>query len=239
MRFRLLLAAAALIGALAAPTIAAAQTIAYTVPGRLTNMRAGPGTDFPVVAQVLGGSVVNVYGCLSDYSWCDSSVQGVRGWIATSRLEFQYAGGLVPIPRYYSYFDAPIIEFNFGYWDDYYRDRPFYRHRRGHRDRPPRYDPDGPGIFPEEGGGRGYGYSNRGRRGGGGYEGGGGNPGGTGMENRRRFEAPPNYGGSGIFPEEGGPPRGRAGGFEGGMGGQQGGAGSSGSPCPPGNPACQ
>ena len=104
MRFRLWLAAAALIGAFALPTIAAAQSIAYTVPGGRTYMRAGPGVDFPIVAQVLGGSVVEVYGCLSDFSWCDSSVQGIRGWIASSRLEFDYAGGLVPFPNYYQLF---------------------------------------------------------------------------------------------------------------------------------------
>jgi uncharacterized protein YraI len=227
MRFRLWLAAAALVGAFALPTIAAAQSIAYTF-GR-TNMRAGPGVDYPVVAQVLGGSVVNVYGCLSDYSWCDTSVQGVRGWIATSRLEFEYAGGLVPFPSYYQYFGAPIIGFSFGYWDDYYRDRSFYRHRDRYRF--PDFDPERPGIFPEEGGGRGYGYSNRGRRGGGEYQ--GGNPGGTGIE------IPRNSGGNTIFPEEGGPsPRGRAGGFEEGGGFQRGGAGSSGSACPPGSPVC-
>jgi uncharacterized protein YraI len=148
----------ALVGVLALPHVAAAQSIAYAAPGR-TNMRAGPGLDFPVIAQILGGSAVNVYGCLADFSWCDTSVQNVRGWVSTTRLEFDYGGNLVPLPRYYSSFNAPVILFDFGYWDRHYRDRPFYRHR--HRDRQPNWpDDDGgaslpePGIFPEEGGPR-------------------------------------------------------------------------------------
>jgi uncharacterized protein YraI len=143
MRFRSWLAAAALIVAVSLPTIVAAQSIAYTVPYGRTNMRAGPQVDFPIVAQVLSGSLVNVYGCLSDYSWCDCSVQGIRGWIAASRLEFEYAGGLVPFPNYYNYFDAPVIGFSFGYWDDYYRDRSFYRDRYRYRDRDWRDDRNG------------------------------------------------------------------------------------------------
>jgi uncharacterized protein YraI len=157
MRPRLLLAAAALFGALALPTFTAAQTIAYAVPGT-TNMRAGPGTQYPVIARIRGGSVVNVHGCVSDFSWCDASVQNVRGWVSTTRLEFDYSGRLVPLPRYYRYFGAPVILFDFGYWDRHYRDRPFYRHHRRDRrpDRPPHDDggalPGHPGIFPEEGG---------------------------------------------------------------------------------------
>ena len=192
MRSRCLLAAVALLGALALPHVAAAQTIAYAAPGR-TNMRAGPGLDFPVIAQILGGSAVNVHGCVSDFSWCDASVQNVRGWVSTTRLEFEYGGNLVPLPRYYSAFDAPVILFDFGYWDRHYRDRPFFRSR--HRDRRPDWRPDdggasppgSPGIFPEEGG----------------------NP------NGRVDNAPPPMiegggadggvdGGAGIFPEEGG-----------------------------------
>ena len=226
MRFRLWLAAVALIGAFALPTIAAAQSIAYTVPGGRTYMRAGPGVDFPIVAQVLGGSVVDVYGCLSDFSWCDSSVQGIRGWIASIRLEFDYAGGLVPFPNYSQYFGAPIIGFSFGYWDDYYRDRSFYRnrHRHGYRDRDrgpvTREIPDGQdGFEPPRSGGRyrpysdvpGDGYDQLQR--------------GAGAGPARRNS--PGPGRNGLPPTEYIPPR------------SGGGGGGGGAPCPPQNPACQ
>ena len=35
---------------------------------------AGPGNDYPVVAQLARGVAVNVNGCLNDYSWCDVSI---------------------------------------------------------------------------------------------------------------------------------------------------------------------
>ncbi len=225
MKIRFLLAALALCGAVAEASPAAAQSIAYAVPTGTTNMRAGPGFDYPVIAIIRGGSAVNVYGCLSDFSWCDSSVQDIRGWVSTTRLQFQYGGNLVPMPRYYSYFDAPIIGFDFGYWDRYYRDRPFYRDRDRHhrrRDfRPPRDggDNDRPGIFPEEGGNQ-YppGNQDSGRR-----------------RHRDRNDNPPsNPDGNGIFPEEGGrnppptveiiPPSDQ---------------GNSGPACPPGDAICR
>lgn len=182
---RLLLAAAALVGALAAPGVAAAQSIAYSTPDGTTNMRAGPGFEYQVVAIIRPGSAVEVYGCLRNFSWCDSVVQGIRGWVSTTRLEFQYGGNLVPFQPYYTYFDAPIVTFDFGYWDRYYYDEPWYRrnhHRRHHRQdydtqrprqsdgRPPRYS-DGGGdtiqIPPDQGGGSGRQRDYRLRNGGG------------------------------------------------------------------------
>lgn len=122
-----IIAAAGLVVALAIPSSATAQN-AWAAPG-LTNMRAGPGLEYPVVAQILGGSGVDVIGCLADYSWCDSTVQGVRGWVSTTRLQFLYAGQRVYVPEYPGYFRAPVVTFSFGYWDNFYRDRPFYRER--------------------------------------------------------------------------------------------------------------
>jgi uncharacterized protein YraI len=122
----------------ASPHSASAQSIAYSVPGS-TNVRAGPGTQYPVVARVRGGVEILVYGCLSDRAWCDVQVYETRGWMSSRRLEFEYAGSYVPVPEYYAYFDAPIIRFDFGYWDRYYDDRPFYRRWRRHN--PPSFEP--------------------------------------------------------------------------------------------------
>lgn len=123
-----IMAAAALLGALLLPAAASAQSLAFSAPGA-TNMRAGPGPDFPVIAQVVGGSRVNVIGCIEGYEWCDSVVQGYRGWISATRLEFPYAGRRVAVPRHYASFGAPIIGFDFGYWDRHYRGRTFFRDR--------------------------------------------------------------------------------------------------------------
>ena len=196
MRSRFLLAAVALFGALAGPGVAAAQSIAYTIPYSTTNMRAGPGLDYPVVAIVRGGSPVTVYGCVSDFSWCDSIVQNVRGWISTTRLEFEYGGNLVPIPRYYTYFRAPIIGFDFGYWDRYYSDRPFYRERHYRRyDR--RYEHSDAKPFPGEDSG--HPRQSQGRR----HfsDGGSGNTQGDGGGHQRQHS---NKGDAGASPEKGG-----------------------------------
>jgi uncharacterized protein YraI len=64
-----------------------AQSIAYAAPGT-TNMRAGPGTEFPVIARILGGSAVHVSACRRDRPWCRSTVQGMEGWVSASRLRF-------------------------------------------------------------------------------------------------------------------------------------------------------
>jgi len=133
MKMRQFLAAASLLGALLVPSLASAQSVAYAVGGM--NMRAGPGVEYPVVAIVAAGSAVNVYGCISGAVWCDSSVQGVRGWLGGERLEFVYSGRRVLVPSYYTYFRAPVISFDFGYWDRYYTGRTFYRDRSRYGDR--------------------------------------------------------------------------------------------------------
>lgn len=107
----LLSAVTALLIGLAMPGLASAQPVAYTAPGP-TNMRTGPGTDHAVVARVAGGSTVTVHGCLSDYSWCDTSSQGTRGWIFAGRLEFEHGGRLVPIQSNGSSFEAPRVVFD-------------------------------------------------------------------------------------------------------------------------------
>jgi uncharacterized protein YraI len=133
MSMRRLLAAAVLLGAMALPGLASAQVLAFAVYGT-TNMRAGPGTQYPVIARIAGGSAVHVYGCIPERVWCDAQVQGIRGWVASSRLEFAYRGRRVPVVQYYGYFGAPYVYFDFGYWDRHYRDRPWYRDRYRWRD---------------------------------------------------------------------------------------------------------
>jgi uncharacterized protein YraI len=141
LSMRRLFAAAVLLGALALPGVAAAQSIAYAVYGT-TNMRAGPGTSYPVIAKILGGSAVHVYGCIPERVWCDAQVQGVRGWVNSNRLEFVYGGRRVPLVQYYGYFGVPYVHFDFGYWDRYYRYKPWYRDRDRHFDRPRHNDRD-------------------------------------------------------------------------------------------------
>lgn len=126
MRRGPLIAVAAFLATLMLPNIAAAQSVAFATGGGFSNMRAGPGTNFPVVLQVPPGTRVNVFGCLATRDWCDSVVGQVRGWMHTSRLEFIYAGRRVLVPSYYSYFAPPVVVFNFGAWPrNYWPRRPY------------------------------------------------------------------------------------------------------------------
>jgi uncharacterized protein YraI len=86
------------------------------------NMRAGPGTRFPVITTVGGGSIVTVYGCLEDRTWCDTAFGSARGWISSRYLSAFYAENVyVPYRPVY-----PVVAFDFGYWDTWYTGYSWY-----------------------------------------------------------------------------------------------------------------
>src|SRR2546422_5367907 len=47
---------------------------------------AGPG-DFPGIAAIPSGAIVNIRGCLSSFRWCDVVYRNERGWVAGDRLK--------------------------------------------------------------------------------------------------------------------------------------------------------
>lgn len=101
---------------------------AYTT--RDVNVRAGPGQDYPAIATLAPGTPVTVAGCLSDYLWCDVIYGDIRGWAYAKGLQYTYESRMVPIYGYGAAIGLPIITFSLlSYWDNYYRDRPFYRDR--------------------------------------------------------------------------------------------------------------
>jgi uncharacterized protein YraI len=105
------------------------SSIAAAAPGYATgnvNLRAGPGTEYPVVVTLGAGTGLEIYGCLSGYSWCDVNWRGYRGWVSSNYLEAAYQDRRV----YVREVAPPIISFSFGsYWDDHYRGRSWYRDR--------------------------------------------------------------------------------------------------------------
>ena len=119
--------AALFLVSLALPAAASADTARVTVT---LHMRAGPSTEFPVVATIDEGARVLVHGCVRGYRWCDVSSAGSRGWVDADYLTYPYHDSYVPIIDYGAEIDLPIIGFDvYSYWDDYYRGRPWY-HRR-------------------------------------------------------------------------------------------------------------
>ena len=130
---------AALASALAAlallPARAQAQQLAYVT--KEVNLRAGPSSDFPVVAILGAGVTITVEGCMSDYRWCDVSVGPNRGWLYAGNIVYPYQGANVPLLTYGPAIGIGVIAFSVGsYWDDYYRYRPWYPQRQRWIDRP-------------------------------------------------------------------------------------------------------
>lgn len=116
----LALAAAALLGSV---TWASAQE-AFTTND--VNMRAGPGSRFPVVTTIPADRQVYIHGCLSNWDWCDVSWRRNRGWVFSDNLEAVYRNRRLTIYDYRGVVDIPVANFGFIYWDRYYRNRPWF-----------------------------------------------------------------------------------------------------------------
>jgi uncharacterized protein YraI len=121
---------------LIAPGIALAQVQAYT--NAPVVVYAGPGDDYPAVAQLPGGVAVTVMGCVDGYQWCDVAVPDLRGWAYGGSLTYPYQGANVPVMSYGSAIGLPIVTFSLGtYWGSYYRNRPWYHDQARWEHRPP------------------------------------------------------------------------------------------------------
>lgn len=93
-------------------------------------MRAGPDHDYPALRRLASGTQVSVHGCLRDWSWCDVSYRRDRGWVPGRDVAVSYQGRRRSINTIAPYAGIVILSFSFGsYWDNYYRDRTFYRER--------------------------------------------------------------------------------------------------------------
>jgi len=102
---------------MALPTVvhAAGPAIAYATAN--LNMRAGPGTNYPVIATVPRAGGVTVFGCTADFSWCNAAFANAKGWVSGRYLSYggtgihygrpiPSAGINLGVPRYHR--DYPI-----------------------------------------------------------------------------------------------------------------------------------
>jgi hypothetical protein len=79
------------------------------------------------VVVVPARAPVAIYGCLRDFSWCDGSYQGKRGWLSARYLQLWYQGTYLSAADYARYSYLPIVAFNINtYWPRYYAGAPFY-----------------------------------------------------------------------------------------------------------------
>jgi uncharacterized protein YraI len=93
---------------------------------QITQVYAGPDFGYPTLVDIGPGSTAEIYGCLNGYLWCDVGVGPYRGWVYGEALY----GPRTSIVTYGPVVGIPVVGFNIGYWDNYYRTRPFY-HDRG------------------------------------------------------------------------------------------------------------
>jgi uncharacterized protein YraI len=112
---------------LAVSAAAAAQNAVTTHP---VSVYAGPDDSYPMVAQLDSDVPVEVMGCLDDWSWCDVTFEGNRGWLYAPDISYDYEGGYVPFYTYAPSFGIPVVQFTIGdYWSRYYHGRPWYAQR--------------------------------------------------------------------------------------------------------------
>lgn len=121
-RFLLCTAAAA---AIMLPAAALAAQPAFTTTD--LNLRAGPGTDYPVVDMIPGGARLRIEGCIAGYNWCSVVWRGEYGWAQGDYLAALYRGSRVVVVDEGPEIGLPIIGFDIGtYWRRHYRHRGFY-----------------------------------------------------------------------------------------------------------------
>jgi uncharacterized protein YraI len=144
-----------LVWSAAAWLLLTAPLVAHAADGFVTgnvSMRAGPDTQYPLIYTVPEGSAVSVQGCTSGWEWCDVIVSGNRGWVSGYYIQYQYQNQPVALPSYGAQIGVPIVSFVIAtYWNNYYRNRPFYGQRNSWYSRPIPHRPPPRPVRPPSG----------------------------------------------------------------------------------------
>lgn len=124
---RCVITAAALAVAALPLAPAAAQSICGYAASA-TRLHAGPLRDYPGLRIVRRGALLDVHGCLRDWSWCDVTYRSDRGWIPGKALRVVHKGRRRAIA---AGMGIGVTTFSFGpYWDTHYTGRRFYGERQ-------------------------------------------------------------------------------------------------------------
>ena len=109
MRAKSLLAgASALAAVISGPSLALAlEAVAVTD----LNMRAGPGSQHPIVTTIQNNGAVEIVGCLDEAQWCQVNWQGNQGWAYSEYLAVTQTGEQIYVPQARSVLDIPVVAF--------------------------------------------------------------------------------------------------------------------------------
>lgn len=118
-----------LMAAMSGPALAATRGATVTS----VNLRAGPGTWYPVVTAMPPSAALTIYGCLDAASWCDVSWGGARGWVSSNYVSVYYQGQTVAIsPALIPMIGLTVVAFNQAYWNNHYASQPWHGQWNGY-----------------------------------------------------------------------------------------------------------
>ncbi|MDR3436203.1 hypothetical protein [Telmatospirillum sp.] len=90
-------------------------------------LRAGPWEEYPSIASVSTGQILDVLGCLNRHGWCDVSAEGERGWLTGSRIAFVRGTEHFVLVEHYDEFKPPVVVCSLNeYWGSHYESRPWF-----------------------------------------------------------------------------------------------------------------
>jgi len=114
-----------ILGLAATPAMAQEEPNGYPISD--VNLRAGPGTEYPVLVTVPTDAPITILGCLEDFAWCDTIFEEQRGWMRSIYLAGYYDGEYYLLSDYAPDLGYQVLTFDrAAYWDAYYQDEPFY-----------------------------------------------------------------------------------------------------------------
>lgn len=99
-------------------------------PVQNINLRAGPGSHYPVVEILARGEKLDILGCLDEMTWCEiETADGEFGWVSSYYLQASNRSSL-SLYDLNQNGDIRIIIFKpNNYWDRHYKRKDFYKDR--------------------------------------------------------------------------------------------------------------